>query len=173
MAKIITCLNTWINSKCCGSDSQEYIHGVRIKDGVSVIATHRYPFNIKLGRSALIITENKQEFHYKLADFGQSYAQIKALLITCQHHGTLIRKKVEYIVNNGAQQTFLTPITGNESYIGGSEYYEVYVNGQQVSEGTDPYQFIIVNGQPFFTVALPDLTPLDPIIVSITYWVNA
>lgn len=170
--KDILCLSGFDAEGCCGYTREEFIHGVKIINGRSVLNIIEYPFKVVLKKKSFIITKDGVEYHGKIKEFNQSYDQIKDLFSKCifgQFHNELKRIRFQYVVDDGNQNTFLCPIDGE--YLG-AEYYDVFVNTTQVQQGTNELEYIVVDGQVFFTVAIPDITGDEslPHIVNITLW---
>ena len=173
--KNIECLNGWIRDLCCGDTREKFTHGVRITDGQNVLIIE-YPFHVSLKPQKFILTmPNGEEHHYNIGQFNQTRSEIKELFTRCvfgEIGNELVRKSIYYVVDNGNADTFECPLDVGEEHLG-IDYYDVYVNTTHCKEGTNELEFILVDGDVFFTVAIEDNTPdEDASIVTIYYWVK-
>lgn len=169
------CINGFNKDKpCCkGQRGESLFNGLKIVDGARTFY-YSFPLDLWISKKKLVIIENNKEVHYRLSDFSQSYATLKDIISSCsngQYQNRLLRKYVIYEVDNGAQNLFLCPKESNEVYLN-IDHYDVYLNGQLCSQGTDENQFILSGGDVFFTQAIPDETPNDLNFIEIYYFVK-
>jgi hypothetical protein len=162
---------------CFKDPTDTLFMGVRIMENQSVIADWHFPFEVAVAKGKIIFRKEDGFIKvYKIADFDQSEAELKDILLRCANgtYGTeLFPRTVTYTVNAGDQSQFLIPIASDETQILDPNYYTVFVDATTADVGTDEFEWILQDGDVFFTVPIPDNTPgEDPYDITIKYWVR-
>lgn len=179
MAKQLICLNGWVRNACCGGNREDYLHGVMIKDGVSIMAKFNYPFEVYVEKKKLVITKNGESKTFFIGEFSQTEAEIKDIIANCitAKYGTnLIQKQIEFTVTV-PEDTFVLPIASGEVFAG-SDFVTVFMpNLVNQGDGTllDPpdfaFEYQVINETVIFNEELPFEAGQDPYHLTIIYWV--
>lgn len=175
---LLTCINNWINNPgCCTKDAtSELFMGIRITEGVSILAEFRSPFRAWIGGGKLFIYADRKEHIFHLSKFEtQDEQAIKDLLYACLNNtygNELVPAFVEYEVDAGNQNDFAIPIPIDGIQILDQNYYLVFINGIPSSIGVQEFEWTLTpGGNILFTVAILDETPdVEARIISIYYW---
>lgn len=174
--KELICVNDYIVNACCGGSRIDFLHGIEIKDGNSILHRFEFPFSFYFQKGKIVITKDGIVTTLYVGDFGESVSTLMDRMRRCalgSFGNYLVKHRVEYIVNNGAVNTFECPLETGETHLD-AEHYLVTIDGQEVSQGIEEFQYIVVDGDVFFTEAINDLTIIgqEPKVVTIYYWVT-
>jgi hypothetical protein len=178
--KTITCLNGWRKNACCGSDRKDFVHGIVIKNGVSILRTYHYPFTVYTETGKLVITKDGNAEVYYINEFSQSQTEIQNLISACvlgQLGNRLQMRRIEYAIT-ASEDTFEMPIAAGEEFAG-SEFVNVFMptlvnqgNGTTTDAPDFAFEYQVVDDEVVFNELIPAPDPGDdPYSITIIYFV--
>src|SRR5687768_9340569 len=116
--KVLACVNGWMDYPDCGTIKCQFVHGVKITNGVSIMGIYKYPFEVYIEKRKLVISKDGIETVYYIGEFSQTEEQLKSLIENCitgQLGNQLQMRTVEYTITT-PEDTFPLPIAANEVF---------------------------------------------------------
>lgn len=175
--KELICLNGWKTNSCCGGNRQNFLHGVLVKSGASIIKEFNYPFEVYVEKGKLVITKSDEAHVYYINEFSQTEQEVKDLVagcITSRLGDELKMKTITYEVTS-PEDTFAMPIVSGETYAG-DNFVSVFMpslvlKGTGTTNTTGDFEYQIFSENIIFNENIPFDADTDNYFITIQYWV--